>query len=146
MIQPKHLPRLTVGLLILAGIAVSLFSSWAGVNASPPRQDATPTPVADCLAQMIDSRACQEMFSTYYHWLDQGGKVRFYFVTNEDGEPNDDPSGGNVASYATGDLGYSVTDKTQLTGTGLQYFNDRRLFDPNSADKIQLTVSPTGVQ
>lgn len=104
--------RLSAGLIILFGITAAVFSTGAGVQASPPHQDATPTSVADGLAQMIDSGACREMFSTYYHWLDQGGKVRFYFVTNEDGEPNDDPSRGNVASYATGDLGYSATDKT----------------------------------
>src|SRR5260221_14268357 len=117
--QSKHGFRFTIGLLILIG-AVFVLSSFARSAASPLRQAATATPLADDLAQMGGTGACQEMFSAYYHWLDQGDKVRFYFVSNEDGEPNDDPVGGNVASYATGDLGYAATDKTQLTGTGLQ--------------------------
>jgi hypothetical protein len=147
--QLKRLPvvRLCIVISILVGTFL-VMSSMGGVQASTSRQAATATvtPLADDLANMGSSGTCQEMFSTYYQWLEQGGKVRFYFVTNESGEPNDDPTRGNVASYATGELSYADGSKTMLTGDGLQYFNDRNTFDPRSADKVRLTISPTNIQ
>src|SRR5690349_21857605 len=113
MLKRAAVIRLGIVLMLLLGILL-VMASRGGVHASPDLQAVTP--MTDDLANLGGAGACEEMFSTYYRWLDEGAKVRFYFVSNEDGEPNDDPTRGNVASYATGDLTYTSTDKTQLTG------------------------------